>query len=176
MKTRKCKHECKIGKCHSGECPECDVIYSLKCYCGKNDIKLKCSEYLEYINENNDSICCCDDICNKKLPCGHFCDDKCHKGKCNGILNCDKEVNVGCKCGKKIEKWKCCDARRTAIPMGVKINKDNMYVILNCEDHEVKEKDVRENTPKESSNKNFLLLIVSIVVVIMSVVIIYYLK
>lgn len=175
LKVRNCPHECKIGKCHIGECPECDIIYSLKCYCGKNDIKLKCKEYVKYVKENNDFICCCDNICMKKLPCGHYCKDKCHKGQCNGILNCNEEVLISCKCGKLIEKSKCCDARKEAIPLGIKMNKDNMYVLLKCEDHILKEEKKNDEIVKEKSNKN-MLLIISIAVVVIAVVIIYYTK
>ena len=79
-------------KCHSinekhSECPT--PITLTTCPCGKTKIDKR--------NSCLDEIKCCDNICGKQLPCGHFCKSKCHLGECP---KCEEVIEIYCRCGE----------------------------------------------------------------------------
>lgn len=92
FKGRYCSHACE-RICHSDKCDPCDKLTSLKCYCGKNTLTLKCNEAVV------SASLACSKVCGKLLNCGnHTCNDLCHDGDCQ---NCDIKVHKSCHCGKK---------------------------------------------------------------------------
>lgn len=86
-------HKCQLP-CHSitpgcHKCPRSPEALT-HCACGKTDVKpgqrTSCL----------DPIPLCDQVCGKKLPCGHTCYWKCHEGPCSP---CYRPVDVKCRCG-----------------------------------------------------------------------------
>ena len=66
-----CHHPCSIGKCHPGQCPECEIIVRIKCHCALSHVFLKCSQYLNSDDQEKETLLCCKDQCPKLMPCGH---------------------------------------------------------------------------------------------------------
>ena len=89
-------HKCSLD-CHSiskdiHKCPN-DPKNLTNCPCGKHKI----NELLSSPRKSClDPIPTCDNICNKRLPCGHKCYWKCHTGEC---ALCYRSVDKDCHCG-----------------------------------------------------------------------------
>lgn len=89
-------HKCLL-ECHSidADCHKCpnspkNLLY---CPCGKSKIDdLLASPRTSCL----DDVPTCNDICGKRLPCGHRCYWKCHTGEC---APCYRSVDIDCKCG-----------------------------------------------------------------------------
>lgn len=93
--------DCGIHKCHqnchavsngSHKCPNSPKSLT-HCPCGKSKVN-------DLINSPRisclDEIPTCDQICGKRLPCGHKCYWKCHTGEC---APCYRPVDIDCLCG-----------------------------------------------------------------------------
>lgn len=89
-------HKCPLD-CHSinKSCHKCpnspkNLIY---CSCGKTKI----NDLLSTPRKSClDEIPNCNEICGKRLPCGHKCYWTCHNGPC---APCYRSVDIDCKCG-----------------------------------------------------------------------------
>lgn len=101
-------HTC-VEICHPGDCSPClyDPELVKCCPCGKT--------HLSAIAGNEQRLLCtdpipvCDKICNKKLSCGsatepHYCQNKCHTGKCPP---CPLQTIIRCECGANSQKIHC---------------------------------------------------------------------
>lgn len=88
------KHFCE-KTCHYGECDPCEVIYDVKCFCGKETrTDLICSKKIELFS--------CEQKCSKMLSCAfHTCIDPCHPGGC-GQCPFDPASVKNCPCGKTL--------------------------------------------------------------------------
>ncbi|CAI8052907.1 Transcriptional repressor NF-X1 [Geodia barretti] len=122
-----CGRRCVTHTCHNKEtCPPCYAIVQRTCVGGHNTRTAYCYE---------DKITC-NVMCEKPLPCGHKCQEKCHDGICkeeckqpclikckNGSHQCDatchyphkcqktsckETVTLKCKCSNKEQKALCC--------------------------------------------------------------------
>lgn len=95
-------HNCERD-CHAGECDPCPLsISNTKCPCGKS-----------LINEGRtsclDAFKCCNEICGKRMNCGHLCKERCHLGKC--LSKCLENISNACQCGKTNQQDVCYKAR-----------------------------------------------------------------
>ncbi|KAI7878645.1 hypothetical protein K492DRAFT_132456 [Lichtheimia hyalospora FSU 10163] len=87
-----CQKTCHPQDVESNTCPF-DPSIVKTCPCGATAIdsllhgtsRTSCS----------DDIPTCNEICDKKLPCGHNCKQSCHAGNC---APCQETVNVPCRC------------------------------------------------------------------------------
>ncbi|RPA81228.1 hypothetical protein BJ508DRAFT_239239 [Ascobolus immersus RN42] len=130
--------DCNIHKCqkpcHPQEptikhCPlSPDVVQT--CPCGKTPLRML---GIEERHSCTDPIPKCDKVCNKKLPCGHPCQKKCHEGDC-GI--CMQTVEVACRCGKTFSNSLCLQDVEFERPICMR----SCRVMLNCQRHECGEK------------------------------------
>jgi hypothetical protein len=80
-----CKHNTCTLPCHPGqhELIKCKQIDTVFCNCGKNVIKVPCSEEL--------ILPPCNAKCGRPLQCGkHFCESGCHIYSCGECKQCDK--------------------------------------------------------------------------------------
>ncbi|KAI1368839.1 hypothetical protein F5Y08DRAFT_295018 [Xylaria arbuscula] len=121
------KHSCQ-KPCHpqdevQAHCPfSPDVI--THCPCGKTPI----SAITGPRQSCSDPIPTCGKTCNKRLGCGHLCQDTCHSGSCS---ECEQEVELDCRCGRT-KTSVTCKERETYNPLCEKICR----IQLNCGRHE----------------------------------------
>lgn len=88
-----CGHSCLL-LCHPGPHPICAQIIKKSCQCGKSPIKdIRCATQLWN----------CDEVCSKKLPCGHRCETRCHET----CPSCTKSRSLSCNCGSQTKDVKC---------------------------------------------------------------------
>ncbi len=50
-----CEHECSIGSCHIGKCPQCVKLLKLRCHCKSNFVYVECSKWITS-NQNEQKI------------------------------------------------------------------------------------------------------------------------
>lgn len=90
-RKRKCGHPAG-HPCHDdGECPPCKYPVPSKCVCGKSTIKRACCS----ISSEENTPPRCGTVCGNVIPCGHRCQEVCHKGPCP--TNCSQV------CGRKLD-------------------------------------------------------------------------
>jgi transcriptional repressor NF-X1 len=100
------EHRCR-KKCHpqdeaAAHCPlSPDVM--LSCPCGKTLLSDLGNGHRETCT---DPIPGCNSTCDKTLPCGHQCPEKCHNGECPP---CARLVDVLCRCGRPFSQELCLD-------------------------------------------------------------------
>jgi transcriptional repressor NF-X1 len=91
-----CPHRC-VAQCHPGPCPPCGHLRDQGCFCGVDDKKVGCS--------SGEAEYSCGAECGKELNCGrHYCEAKCHPGRCHV---CPREQQLVCYCGKKSKVVSC---------------------------------------------------------------------
>ncbi|XP_047100902.1 protein shuttle craft [Schistocerca piceifrons] len=127
-------HEC-AAPCHTGPCPPCPLVTSVKCRCGSLDKELPCCELTTRADDARCSRrctkkracgkhkcgqeCCieqdhtCPLVCNHVLSCGkHRCEELCHRGNCKPCLQSSFD-ELTCECGAQvIEPPVPCGTRR----------------------------------------------------------------
>jgi transcriptional repressor NF-X1 len=85
-----CGHNCQFA-CHAGDCGECMVSCSVRCFCGSAETELPCA-LVEPFG--------CGGICGKPLSClKHMCERSCHSGDCDPCRT-DPTSVTACPCGK----------------------------------------------------------------------------
>ncbi|ORX78453.1 hypothetical protein BCR32DRAFT_295021 [Anaeromyces robustus] len=97
----KCERKCHPQSEHSSCCPYDPSVYE-RCPCGAKTV-------IELLGGKNRTSCSddlvfCDNPCNKLLPCGHYCQAKCHFGPCP---TCSLKVSIKCRCGSKTFETPC---------------------------------------------------------------------
>ncbi|KAI1356637.1 hypothetical protein F5Y01DRAFT_112 [Xylaria sp. FL0043] len=121
------KHSCQRA-CHpqdecQAHCPfSPDVI--THCPCGKTSI----TDITTPRESCLDPIPNCDKVCNKRLDCGHLCQNNCHNGSCSA---CEQEVELDCRCGRTRTSV-ICHERVSSHPLCDRVCR----VQLNCGRHE----------------------------------------
>lgn len=102
------EHECP-DLCHPGICATCSITVSAKCYCGRVDKEMKCS--------NQDDVCdsyntadetwfqasfACGNACGRAYDCGtHNCETPCHpQDEMPAHCPLSPDVVSECPCGK----------------------------------------------------------------------------
>ena len=96
------EHTCQLP-CHEGLCGACPVEVPAKCYCGKIEKMLKCSERSEEKQSYNwTGIFDCGNVCDQPYDCGeHKCKERCHQQKQrNPHCPQSPDVITHCACGK----------------------------------------------------------------------------
>ncbi|KAI8073956.1 hypothetical protein BC940DRAFT_249973 [Gongronella butleri] len=92
-------YDCGIHQCDQG-CHPCQA--SSSCPYSPENIKTcpcgaaKMEDLAAPRTSCQDPIATCGGICYKTLPCGHTCQQPCHRGACRP---CELNVKVGCQCG-----------------------------------------------------------------------------
>lgn len=122
------KHFCdKVCHNHGDQLTHCpfspDVIDH--CPCGKTPLTLLLK------NPRKDcaaEIPNCEEKCYKTLPCGHYCEMKCHVGECGP---CQLSSKISCRCGRTISDIPCHLGRQDP-PQCSRVCRS----ILNCGRHE----------------------------------------
>ena len=100
-----CLHACSLP-CHPSTVkhPTCVLPIRKMCYCDLTEVKFECWETQD--KEFVDKRLHCGKKCWKSKPCGHKCQQTCHKGACE-TGPCEKPVSVSCLCRKKRGKLPC---------------------------------------------------------------------
>ena len=89
----RCERSCHTQDTEPAHCPRSPDIVK-HCPCGKTAL----SEIsLEPRSACTDSIPNCTKSCQKRLRCGHACEQVCHSGECSP---CFQRVQVTCRCGR----------------------------------------------------------------------------
>lgn len=122
------KHFCE-KTCHKQDelpahCPFSPDVVDF-CRCGKTPI----SELVDEPRKDCSApIPHCGKICEKLLPCGHLCKQKCHRGKCGF---CREVTEISCQCGRITSETLCHqgDEQKPCCPRVCRS-------ILNCGRHE----------------------------------------
>ncbi|KAI1310320.1 hypothetical protein F5Y03DRAFT_345751 [Xylaria venustula] len=118
-----CQRPCHTQDEEQAHCPfSPDVI--THCPCGKTPL----SDITAPRESCLDPIPNCDKACNKRLDCGHVCQDKCHSGPCSP---CEQEIELDCRCGRT-RTAVICHERDECQPLCEKVCR----VQLNCGRHE----------------------------------------
>ncbi|KAK3986661.1 hypothetical protein QBC44DRAFT_332773 [Cladorrhinum sp. PSN332] len=95
-----CQQPCHPQDEETAHCPlSPDVV--THCNCGKTLLK---SMSVEPRTSCEDPVPHCDKPCDRPLPCGHSCPEKCHVGACPP---CFQYVEVTCRCGKVAARSVC---------------------------------------------------------------------
>lgn len=95
-----CERKCHAEDATLAHCPFSPDVVS-HCPCGKTGLEDLLSEQRESCS---DKIPQCDKVCEKPLPCGHVCRQRCHSGRCNP---CFQTVEVHCRCGRTMVNTMC---------------------------------------------------------------------
>lgn len=103
-----CIHGCS-KPCHLGPHPECMVMTTLKCLCGKQSKEVYCYQRNLYKDGFQ-----CESICGLTMPDGiHKCSRKCHSGLCGECMEII-QGEIKCYCGlKTMKELVCKDIRIT---------------------------------------------------------------
>ncbi|OBT76627.1 hypothetical protein VF21_05357 [Pseudogymnoascus sp. 05NY08] len=109
------EHECEKG-CHEGLCGSCEVLVESRCYCGKVEKMVPCSDRGDekdssIVKEDNqvDSWTGsfeCGNVCKRAYDCErHFCEKSCHEQTAD-VPHCplSPDVITHCPCGKSTLK------------------------------------------------------------------------
>ncbi|OBT62918.1 hypothetical protein VE03_07891 [Pseudogymnoascus sp. 23342-1-I1] len=109
------EHECEKG-CHEGLCGSCEVLVESRCYCGKVEKMVPCSDRGDekdssIVKEDNEVDSWtgsfeCGNVCKRSYDCGsHFCEKSCHEQTAD-VPHCplSPDVITHCPCGKSTLK------------------------------------------------------------------------
>lgn len=102
------QHTCERG-CHEGLCGSCEVMIESRCYCGRREKALPCSERDDERQSQSPGDVWigsfdCGAICQRPFDCGkkdHFCQSTCHVQDAKpGHCPLSPDVISHCPCGK----------------------------------------------------------------------------
>ncbi|KAH0467528.1 hypothetical protein IEQ34_004766 [Dendrobium chrysotoxum] len=107
------RHTCE-RVCHNGACGSCQELLTTKCFCGKKEQEVVCSDVAMKGNfDEKSGLFSCDDVCGRSLLCGnHVCRENCHPGLCGECELLPGKIST-CHCGKK----KIVDERMTCMDL-----------------------------------------------------------
>ena len=105
------EHECD-RPCHDGPCGKCEVLVDAKCYCGKVEKEIPCSERgrrkESSLPDGSGEVKSwtgsfeCNNVCERAYDCGkHFCEKRCHEQTAKAP-HCPQSPDMvdHCPCGK----------------------------------------------------------------------------
>lgn len=95
-----CEKTCHPQDDQPAHCPLSPDVVS-RCPCGKTSLQ---DIGQEPRTSCRDPVPHCDKPCDKLLPCGHHCPDKCHTGPCSP---CFQMIDISCRCGRTTVKSVC---------------------------------------------------------------------
>nr|POE63486.1 fkbp12-associated protein 1 like [Quercus suber] len=110
------EHKC-ARSCHEGVCGACDVLVPARCYCGKDETVILCSDRMDnktsyrtyssgdgkLTTESWVGMFECTKKCGRPLDCGvHVCERGCHAASTDKPAHCPRSPDVvtHCSCGK----------------------------------------------------------------------------
>ena len=126
-----CEHECSIGQCHPGECPECKKLIKLKCNCGGNVVYVECFKWNSTKSKKERAaLQSCQVPCGLNMSCGHQCSFICHSGACSNPNECLAKVTLRCKCKTLKKSFICSQMNNEEVVLDKKSNE--MKKILKC--------------------------------------------
>lgn len=96
-----CTHPCHLP-CHAGDCPPCNTLMKMKCYCGTTKM-INCRDWISADEAKKIELLSCSSQCTRLLLCGHCCPLLCHPGDCPPASSCKRKVTLRCPC-KRIKK------------------------------------------------------------------------
>ena len=120
----RCEKSCHTQDAESAHCPRSPDIVE-HCPCGKTSLG---EISLEPRSACTDPIPNCTKPCQKKLRCGHPCEQVCHSGEC---APCFQRIQITCRCGR-MTITSMCHQGYEEIPQCTRICK----ATLNCGRHE----------------------------------------
>jgi NF-X1-type zinc finger protein NFXL1 len=62
-----CEHECSIGACHPGKCPDCIKLLKFKCHCNTNFVYVECGKWLSANKPEKEALKSCQVPCPKSV-------------------------------------------------------------------------------------------------------------
>ncbi|KXS20046.1 hypothetical protein M427DRAFT_108245 [Gonapodya prolifera JEL478] len=91
------------GKSYSIEHPKCFKVCKALRSCGKHQCGIKCCPLNtgQAVTDDPEGNHVCKLLCGKSLPCGHPCEERCHKGRCPPCLNAIF-TELSCHCGQTV--------------------------------------------------------------------------
>ncbi|TRM63424.1 hypothetical protein BD626DRAFT_494323 [Schizophyllum amplum] len=100
------KHTC-ASACHEGDCDPCEIMETVKCYCGKEEKEVKCGDGEAEVCEIEGGETwfgrfACAQTCDRSFDCGvHKCQKPCHPPS-RSAPSCpfSPEVITRCPCGQ----------------------------------------------------------------------------
>lgn len=119
-----CERSCHLQDSHEHRCPLNPQI-AKTCHCGALKIETLIPGGRKSCLE---PIPTCDNICGKKLPCGHECIWKCHEGECSP---CYKQFTQKCSCHYSQFTVSCKFLQDGGVPKC----KHKCQALLNCRRH-----------------------------------------
>lgn len=146
-----CSHPCKMGKCHTGDCPPCEARLVKRCHCGRQEIAKPCVQWQQlsscgssssqgsdlaagHSSAASDPLSCAARCGRSFIACAHTCGASCHAGPCDAAFDCAKGVTVRCRCGGVKAEWPCRDARLARASAGGAAARDpTNYTLLPCD-------------------------------------------
>lgn len=90
LRPSNCPHRC-LAQCHPGRCPPCQIVRSNVACVGGHQV------FAPFLCGTDPPIC--QETCDAPLPCGHFCQSKCHSG---GHQPCQVPISKTCACGAAV--------------------------------------------------------------------------
>lgn len=101
----RCMHGCAAGVCHPGPCPPCPITITRRCFCGAQQISLRCSQMQASPATDPSGGVSCGGQCGKLLGCEtHRCTKLCHAGPC---APCEEQIEARCYCGREHKQMRC---------------------------------------------------------------------
>lgn len=66
VRPKGCTHECSLGICHPGECPNCTKLLKMKCHCKGNFVYAECFKWNNSNKKEQDLLASC------RVPCSNI--------------------------------------------------------------------------------------------------------
>lgn len=96
---------CVTDVSFQGPCPPCPITIVKACFCGAQQVSLRCSQMNASASRGSQSSVSCGGECGKVLSCGtHTCSKVCHDGECG---KCLETVQAKCYCGRQEKSMAC---------------------------------------------------------------------
>ncbi|CAF0705787.1 unnamed protein product [Brachionus calyciflorus] len=103
-----CSHDCSIGACHAGDCPDCKQYIKIRCHCKVNFVHVECYKWNGASKKELEVLNSCRVPCSKTIKCGHNCTLLCHSGNCSSEKECQEKIVAKCKCKTLKKSVFCC--------------------------------------------------------------------
>jgi NF-X1-type zinc finger protein NFXL1 len=187
-----CEHECSIGNCHEGPCPDCTKLLKLRCHCKTNLVYVECCKWNRADAQRKVQMQSCQVPCTKTISCGHQCTLNCHAGECTQAAQCTEKQVLKCAC-KTLRKSVICNQLEQEKGLKVKMEKGEKRFVLDCSEkcgekkrkEEANAKGERTHEPEKtescnnkpnlfSNNQRNVFIVLSVLVLMISFCVFYF--